>query len=520
MLMKDVFKYVPRNAAEMDLVYYSGIRWIVDTGKHGLKLLTRKVSEVICEVLGKSGIDRPEYLIASAFTSAVVSQLQSELFDLDFFNALDGETTRQYIMYSDGLVEDRDSKEIYQSGPEHVTGLSCGYKYPATEIASVYARLGEARVDMVEVFNNIKTVEQMAKFKRGRFQVLPEEFNYTDGIVAKLDALAQIIPGLQALRQCFKSWVPVMFALKQLSRARYGREQYEELMFWFGMLGRNGKGMMFAFIKSVSGEYAKEPKASLFVKEGDGNAASPMLLAFKGRRFLLVPEVDARKVLMVDFMKSLRDQTAEITARGLYKAEVSFMPQCLTIISTNVWPTFSSVDGGVEGTFTAMNWPFTFNDCPDLAKNEKKVDPEFKKTAFLTGIRPGWIVLLRAVDTAFTMKDTSTTVSPKTWCTQMATERLLEDKNFASVQDFVREFVDLVADYKAASTRPQVLRVYMNEHKELTREQACSSLKSTFADLKTNGRDLLQDKATRKYVMLRCPSQFQNHRITSPAIPT
>jgi len=500
MKVRDCFKFVPRSAAELDLVYYDGVRWQTDTGKAGLKFLNTVVCNVMASILGVSGVNRPAFIVGGNFTSSVVQQMQDTLFDINFFNEFNGDSTRKYVMYSDGLIEDRDTKAIHKGGPEHLCGLTCGFPYPADEIPQIHFKVSSI-LDIHQLMMDIKTQETMSRVKAGRFYTLPEDFKYHPGTIEKLDALAAVIPGLQAVRNSFKSWPPVLFLLKQLARARYAREAYEEVLFWFGRMGQNGKGLLYNLIKSFSGDYAKEPRPALFSAPETAEGTSTFLLACRGRRYLLVPELDRSVVLKSAFLKTMRDQSSEITARGLYRGDVSFSPQCLLVFSTNLWPQLSSIDGGVERSFTAMDFPITFSEFPQ-GDDQRQVDETLKSKSFMHGCRAGWIYLLRAVDDAYKSEHT-TTVSPRPHCVVLATERLLDGNEASSIREFQETCIDLTTDWRAASTRPAIQRRLIETNRELSKKAAAELLQRTYSEVKVNGRDLLQVKGSCKYAKLK-----------------
>ncbi|CAJ1423787.1 unnamed protein product [Effrenium voratum] len=103
-----------------------------------------------------------------------------------------------------------------------------------------------------------------------------------------------------------------------------------------------------------------EPKPETFTSFGDPTGCSLNILQLKGRRSLFVNEVEAGVKLRSGMLKDLRDQTAFIEARGLYRDPIQFKPQFILNMSANESFEFRTIDGGMRRSFTSIPWPLKF----------------------------------------------------------------------------------------------------------------------------------------------------------------
>jgi hypothetical protein len=503
----EVFKYLPGSEKSLSFAHYDGVKWECEAAVAGIKVMQRHINVVFGKVLGNNPATgySPKFLQENAFLNGVCEQLQGELFDMDFFDRFNGEECRQYLMYADGMIEDRDSKQVTMSDHTFACGLNCGYPYPAVKIDEVSAALAADGIDLFQDFTKIKTHIAMASYAEGTRRIYNEDKQLPSTLCTLLEKIARHVPGLQAVRESLGSWDDVVFVLQQISRARYSREAYEEVLWLFGQMGNNGKGLLFKCIRTLHGSYAREPKTGQFTHEDGAQNGSPFLMAWKGVRFLLVPEVDAKQVFLTGFLKTIRDQSAELEARGLFKNKIAtFRPTWLLMFAFNVWPQFSSVDGGVERSFTCLEYPFTFGDTADLVKGIKKIDITLKSKAFQTSIIPSWIVLLRAVDEVFTKASVTSVVLPRPKLVHECSKRLVEGRHQDSVNEFIKDKILFVVDYQDASTRPQIRAAFLLARHELSRDKADTAIESAFRPVRVHGRDLLQEKGGAKYAKLNC----------------
>ena len=103
----------------------------------------------------------------------------------------------------------------------------------------------------------------------------------------------------------------------------------------------------------------------------------------------------------------------------------AFQPQFLLMFAGNVQMEFTSLDGGVERSFTGISWPFHFCTNADPSKGQREaVSVKNRKYAQKHYI-PSFDLLLRAVDDMFLAHYTDTIILPRPHSVQQATNDLL-----------------------------------------------------------------------------------------------
>ena len=505
----EIFKFVP-GSKEPDFMQYDQSEqiWATEMGSTGVRGMNRIASDCLKVCLGEYKCLLPESVYNPAILSAIIGSMQPLLYDLQFYFKLDGDHSREFLCYSHGIVEHRDTKVLMQSEPEYTVSRCTGYPYPRAELEELNKQLLAKGVNLAEVLTDVKTQEAFLGVSVGRFVEIPADANYTAGLIAKLDIIADVIPGLRDLWECHSSWLVTVFLLKQFARARYAREVYEEIMTWLGEMGQNGKGLWYAVMKLVFGSYAHEPKPELFTQPPPAEGPTPFFLNIRGRRLLLTPELEADHEVLVGLLKRLRDQSASIEGRGLFKGSLEFRPQHLQVFSSNVVPSLSSYDGGVQRSFTCVDFPFHFCERPDASAGQKLLKQNLQTASHLRTLVAGMDLLLRAFDVAFTSNSKSTVVQPRPAVVSEATEKLLDAQQGTMIRDFVKDHLGKVA-WDLASTRPQVIKALMTEFKDQLGQgrkgtaRTGLSLRAFFVEVRVNGRDLLQWKGCTEFAIIK-----------------
>ena len=109
-------------------------------------------------------------------------------------------------------------------------------------------------VHLLPLCKQINAEERQHAISTDRFVVLPEDFQYTDAVVAQLDIIAEVCPGLTDFYNTQEDWPTVVYLLKHLFRAKYARQQFEEIQFLLGD-GKNGKGYFMYLCQKLFGDY-------------------------------------------------------------------------------------------------------------------------------------------------------------------------------------------------------------------------------------------------------------------------
>lgn len=120
----------------------------------------------------------------------------------------------------------------------------------------------------------------------------------------------------------------------------------EECMFiLWGKTTRNGKSTLLNTIEHMLGDYAKVAPVGLICRDRSGSgvggggveSASPTLAGLKGKRFVTMAESNEYGKLDEEKIKQMTGGE-EITARGLYEAASTYMPQFTLWLSCNDLP--------------------------------------------------------------------------------------------------------------------------------------------------------------------------------------
>lgn len=132
--------------------------------------------------------------------------------------------------------------------------------------------------------------------------------------------------------------------------------------------GANGKSTMMNAMIYALGSYGYMADSNLLMTgAGDAHAASPATMALRGRRLVVTSETEDGKKLASAFVKQITGGDL-LTARALYKGEVSWKPTHSAFMLTNHMPV---VDGSDKALFRRLKVvPFSVIVPPD------KMDPE------------------------------------------------------------------------------------------------------------------------------------------------
>ena len=127
---------------------------------------------------------------------------------------------------------------------------------------------------------------------------------------------------------------------RALGYSIFGRCSEECMFILWGKTTRNGKSTLLNTIEYMLGDYSKVAPVGLICREkGTVNpeAASPTLAGLKGKRFVTMSESNEYGKLDEEKIKQMTGGE-EITARGLYEAATSYLPQFTLWLSCNDLP--------------------------------------------------------------------------------------------------------------------------------------------------------------------------------------
>ena len=167
---------------------------------------------------------------------------------------------------------------------------------------------------------------------------------------------------------------------------------HEEIMSIFHGNGCNGKSTIVNVMRDLFGDYGHAASADLLTSIGrrysTAGGTRADLIALKGKRFVVISEIDQSARLQESDMKALVS-TDELSARGLYQAQMSsFRPTWVVTMLTNYLPSIDGSDQGVWRRVHAVPFDRDFSDDPTITKDVDRAD---KLRAELPGIL-NWVL--------------------------------------------------------------------------------------------------------------------------------
>ena len=115
---------------------------------------------------------------------------------------------------------------------------------------------------------------------------------------------------------------------------------------------------------AVIGDYSKSVPFKALAQSGQGEGASPCLASSAGARLLLSSEPSANEKISGGLAKQLSGGDP-VTARGLFKVPITFLPQFTWVIASNGAVDFWSADGGIKRRFRAIPFEQEYVEHPD-----------------------------------------------------------------------------------------------------------------------------------------------------------
>ena len=130
------------------------------------------------------------------------------------------------------------------------------------------------------------------------------------------------------------------FLQRALGYSMLGLSNEECMFILHGKTTRNGKSTMLNTIENMLGDYARVAPVGIICKSDrlrDAEAASPTLAGLKGKRFVTMSESNEYGKLDEEQIKKFTGGE-EITARALYQAATTYLPQFTLWLSCNDLP--------------------------------------------------------------------------------------------------------------------------------------------------------------------------------------
>ena len=497
--VRDVFKSVS-GGKDIDVCifdYQNSRRWELTPGLVAVEMLSDFVSKAIVRVLPSSWRGDPPLWCrqGASMRAAAAGLTRSRLYDSSFFRGIDAASTLQVIMFKDGVVLDRDTHATRLAIPADLISHCLGIKYPAVEFAKFERMVGK---QLREVLEGVKAIESL----QGAAYVGADPFSNQTKM--HLDATIGQFGAVKFLFSCFEDWIVVLFVLKQAARKLTARTQYEEILLHQG-IGKNGKGVWTEMLRKLFGTYVSNPPLKMLCSAlGGSDKPNPSLVALRGRRFLPITEMEATSRLNSGTMKLLRDPASVLEARNLYRDSIEFQPVAGIEIASNVKVNFTTMDGGVRRSLTALTWPFCFVRAV-VRENERPVDVTLKQTVRVEQMLPGLCYVLLTIDRVFTSTWGDTVVGPRPLAVQVATREATRSDHLSSLEGFLAEKTLGTRIATEAATELELLKAFMAYATELTKKEAREVLEADLVKKAVGGRRVLATAAMTRgeYIELR-----------------
>jgi putative DNA primase/helicase len=110
--------------------------------------------------------------------------------------------------------------------------------------------------------------------------------------------------------------------------------------------GSNGKSVLWNTIGHIFDELTGVVPFSTFEKKG-ANSSSADLASLQGKRLCLVQEGEANTLLSESVIKRATGGSDRLSARHLYRAQMSFYPEFLIVMASNSLPRIRGADEGI-----------------------------------------------------------------------------------------------------------------------------------------------------------------------------
>jgi hypothetical protein len=164
----------------------------------------------------------------------------------------------------------------------------------------------------------------------------------------------------------------------------------------YGSTGCNGKTLVMRIMEVMLGSYAQQPRMEMLSKEAPApGQPAPDLVALRGSRALLLPEIETEVIVKSSWMKKLPDASVVWRARNLYSnIEHVFSLIMVLYISCNTRLHFSVVDGGLLRRALVFPFDFTFDACPQHEHHRHSLPEDIKSESFIKPLLPAYLYIL------------------------------------------------------------------------------------------------------------------------------
>lgn len=138
-------------------------------------------------------------------------------------------------------------------------------------------------------------------------------------------------------------------------------------------IGSNGKSMILNLMQKILKEQYQAVSKCVFINSPTSKIGGPEVLQLKDCRLATFSETEANDNLNEAIIKMISGNDS-ITARGLYKDPISFIPQCKLMLCTNHKPVFNGDDKANADRVRLVPFNARFVVNPKKANEYKRVE--------------------------------------------------------------------------------------------------------------------------------------------------
>jgi len=138
-------------------------------------------------------------------------------------------------------------------------------------------------------------------------------------------------------------------------------------------IGANGKSMILNLMNKILKEQYQAVSKCVFINNNSGKTGGTEVLQLKDCRMATFSETEANDALNEAIIKMISGNDS-ITARGLYKDPVTFIPQCKLMLCTNFKPDFNANDRANVDRVRLVPFNARFVDNPTKSNEYVRIE--------------------------------------------------------------------------------------------------------------------------------------------------
>ena len=208
--------------------------------------------------------------------------------------------------------------------------------------------------------------------------------------MAVLDKIKSLVESIWIDKRDGEFWLNIM------SKTLDGSLTKEDFYIHNGS-GGNGKGLLKDLMKLVFGEYYQDMNSSMLtIAKSSRSGAEPEVAKLKGARYVVAVEPANNSAFQMDQIKAWTGGD-NVSARQLYKGDVSFKPQFTLHCECNQMPDIQNVLDSEVRRINALEYPIKFCEDPDPNNPlqrivDKTLKPTFEKDIQYRQAGMWWLV--------------------------------------------------------------------------------------------------------------------------------